>query len=128
MPGNVTGANDSKSGLRFFFFSFSFFSFASAACLSFSSLLWQPLHPVIEIRLKIKIVAAAVRNAGLADFKIACQFKWLGRSAKSDAIADWMKSKIECMQVSSVVSEYRQAVLAQRIFELSAAALSVYLS
>ena len=66
----------------------------------------------MEIRLSTKIVAAVIRNAGLADSKIACQFKWLGRSAKSDAIADWMKSKIECMQVLSVVSEYRQVVSA----------------
>ena len=70
----------------------------------------------MEIRLKIKIVAAVIRNAGLAAVKIACQFTWLSRGAKSDAITDWMKSKIECMQVSSIVSEYRQAVLAQRLF------------
>ena len=68
---------------------------------------------MIEIKLKIKIVAAVVRNAGLAAVRIACQLIWFGRGAKSDAIADWMKSKIECMQVSSVVSEYRQTVLAQ---------------
>ena len=70
----------------------------------------------MEIRLKTKIVAAVIRNAGLAAVRNACQLIWFSHGAKSDAIADWMKSKIECMQVSSVVSEYRQAFFAQRVF------------
>jgi len=60
-------------------------------------------------------VAAVIRNAGLAAVRNACQL----------IIADWMKSKIERMQVSSVVMNIAKRFWAGDSLR-PAAALSVF--